>query len=456
MRTLLQMESCSVQTASSGGEVLDMVQGGFSPDLVMLDVMMQEMDGLATLENLRRISPAIKVVMLSCVQDTAKVVQAMRLGADDFLRKPLDGAALQELLQRYSSARAALQNDLDSFEELPGDMFFVAASPEMRKIRFRLGQVAHVDVPVLLLGESGVGKEVAAALIHKYSTRSDRTFLKVNCAAIPADLLESELLGYEAGAFTGATHAKPGKFELCNGGTILLDEIGEMPPALQAKLLQVLQEQRFFRLGGRSPISVDVRILAATNIDVEDAIKKGKLRLDLYYRLSAFSIELPPLRQRKEDIPVLLKHFVRRMAPRYGTPERGLGAEVLNACLAHGWPGNVRELQNFVKRYLVLGETGVPVGARHPQRHFPRVPVRPEDGWDLKKILKTLKNETEAQIIAKCLQETNWNRREAAALLNLSYKALIYKIHEYGLQQRYPALADSRDRQFSGPATAAG
>ena len=236
-------------------------------------------------------------------------------------------------------------------------MFFVAASPAMKKIRSQAALVANVDIPVLLLGESGTGKEVLARLIHKLSPRAHRTFLKVNCAAVPADLLESELFGYEAGAFTGANHAKPGKFELCNKGTILLDEIGEMPPLLQAKLLHVLQDQTFSRLGSRSVIKVDVRILAATNINIPEALATKRLREDLYYRLNAFTLSLPPLRDRKEEIPILLKHFMSRMSESYARPPLPLSPAIDGGVPgAHSWPGNLRELSNFIKRYLVLGD----------------------------------------------------------------------------------------------------
>jgi DNA-binding NtrC family response regulator len=435
MRRLLELETCQVQTASSGTEALDKIKQGFAPDLIFLDVLMPGLDGLQTLEGLLQIDPRLKVVMLSCVRDTAKVVRAIRLGAEDYLHKPLDGAALQDVLQRcvLPAVSAELVADPE-VEELPGGMFFAAASPAMKKIRFRLGQVAQVNVPVLLLGESGTGKEVAALMIHKLSPRRSSVFLKVNCAAIPSELLESELFGYEAGAFTGATHAKPGKFELCNGGTILLDEIGEMPPGLQAKLLQVLQEQRFFRLGSRSTVSVDVRILAATNIDIDDAIKKGKLRLDLYYRLNAFTMNIPPLRQRREDIPLLFRHFMRRLAAQYKKPERDLSEEALESCLRYSWPGNIRELQNVVKRMVVLGDELHVLSKRqeHPST-LPHAMFGHKGGRDLKELVKAIKRDAEAEVIAQTLQQTNGNRREAAALLNISYKALVYKTQQYGL-----------------------
>ena len=307
IRTLLEVDDYKVETASTGEEALARVEKGLQPDLVLLDVLMPGIDGLATLEQLRQMKPGVKVVMLSCVNDTRKVVQAMRLGAQDYLTKPFQKAELDAVIDQCLGKNQ--QAYAGEVEELCDDVFFVAASPAMRKIRSQAALVANVDIPVLMLGESGTGKEVLARLVHKLSPRAHRTFLKVNCAAVPADLLESELFGYEAGAFTGATHPKPGKFELCNKGTILLDEIGEMPPSLQAKLLHVLQDQQFSRLGSRSVIKVDVRILAATNINIPEALATKRLREDLYYRLNAFTLSLPPLRERKEEVPILLKHF---------------------------------------------------------------------------------------------------------------------------------------------------
>src|SRR5262249_19861170 len=292
-------------------------------------------------------------------------------------------------------------------------------------------------------------KEVMARLIHKLSPRAHRTFLKVNCAAVPADLLESELFGYEAGAFTGATHAKPGKFEVCNKGTILLDEIGEMPPSLQAKLLHVLQDQQFSRLGSRSVIKVDVRILAATNINIPEALATKRLREDLYYRLNAFTVQIPPLRERKEEIPILLKHFMTRLSEQYARPPLPFTPELLQACINYHWPGNLRELGNFIKRYLVLGDEKLAINELQPRSdgsgaQFDPAPPRsaPEGvgaggGGGLKALARSAKDEAEAEAIAKALEETNWNRKQAAALLQISYKALLYKIRQYGIAQQH-------------------
>ena len=247
IRTLLEVDDYTVETASTGEAALERVEKGLRPDLVLLDLLMPGIDGLQTLEKLRETLPGVKVVMLSCVSDTRKVVQAIRLGAHDYLTKPFQKAELDKVIDQCLGKNQ--QNLPGEVEELYDDVFFVAASPAMRKIRSQAALVANVDIPVLMLGESGTGKEVVARLIHKLSPRAHRTFLKVNCAAVPGDLLESELFGHEAGAFTGATHAKPGKFELCNKGTILLDEIGEMPALLQAKLLHVLQDQHLLAAG---------------------------------------------------------------------------------------------------------------------------------------------------------------------------------------------------------------
>jgi two-component system, NtrC family, response regulator AtoC len=444
IRTLLEVDDHKVETASTGEEALERVKKGLQPDLVLLDLLMPGIDGLQTLEQLRQMKPGMKVVMLSCVNDTRKVVQAMRLGAHDYLTKPFQKAELDAVIGQCIGGDAD-RSYAGEVEELCDDVFFVAASPAMKKIRAQSALVANVDIPVLLLGESGTGKEVLARLIHKLSPRAHRTFLKVNCAAVPADLLESELFGYEAGAFTGATHAKPGKFELCNKGTILLDEIGEMPPGLQAKLLHVLQDQQFSRLGSRSVVKVDVRILAATNINIPEALATKRLREDLYYRLNAFTLSLPPLRERKEEIPILLKHFMSRMSELYARPPLPLSQIMLEACLNHPWPGNLRELSNFVKRYLVLGDATLAVaelqpkpdggGGLHTDPAGRAAAAGAESPGGLKSLARNAKDEAEAEAIARALEETNWNRKQAAALLKISYKALLYKIRQYGIAQ---------------------
>src|SRR5882724_8897080 len=440
IKTLLELDEFAVETASTGEEALALLKGGSEPDLVLLDLLMPGIDGLQTLEQVRQLRPSVKVIMLSCVTDTRKVVQAIRLGASDYLTKPFQKAELDAVIEKcIEPKKMAYAGDV---EELCDDVFFVAASPAMKKIRAQAALVANVDIPVLLLGESGTGKEVLGRLVHKLSPRAHRTFLKVNCAAVPADLLESELFGYEAGAFTGANHAKPGKFEICNKGTILLDEIGEMPPSLQAKLLHVLQDQQFSRLGSRSVVKVDVRILAATNINIPEALANKRLREDLYYRLNAFTVKVPPLRERKEEIPILLKHFMTHMAEQYARPPLPLSPTLLQACANYSWPGNIRELNNFVKRYLVLGDESLAISELHPKSdgHGAQFDSSAQNessdsSRGLKSLGRNAKDEAEAEAIRKALDETNWNRKQASALLQISYKALLYKIRQYGLAE---------------------
>jgi len=335
-------------------------------------------------------------------------------------------------------------------EEINEDLFFIAGSPAMRKLRMQAELLAKVNVPVLILGETGSGKEIAAKLIHKLSVRSECRFLKVNCAALPNDLLEGELFGYEREAFTGAMRTRHGKFELCDKGTILLDEIAEMPTALQAKLLHVLHDKQFFRLGGDTTISLDVRILAATNANVEEALVNKRLSEDLYFRLSAFTLQVPPLRERKEEIPLLVGHFMQQLAKHYNLQPRPLSPLLLNACLEYSWPGNLRELENVVKRYLVMGDEFLQVGEF--RNNLPAHSGAPDfielsadhghsasgegdhgDDSSLKSLVRNLKGEAERCAIASALQKTHWNRKAAARELGISYRSLLYKIHDYQL-----------------------
>ena len=315
--------------------------------------------GKHALVNIHASNPSLPIVMIACSASGGlnQVLAAARLGAVDVILKPFTESdidlAVQRCLKKPNKQPAA-----DDIDEIPLDenTSFVRCSKRMREIEAQCRLVARADIPVLLLGESGTGKEVAAMLIHKLSNRSQRSFLKVNCAAMPADLLESELFGYEQGAFTGAVKSKPGKFEICDKGTILLDEIAEMPPALQAKLLQVLQDGSFARLGSRASVKVDVRVIAATNIDIKEAIAHKTFREDLYYRLNGFTFEMPPLRERIEEVPILCQHFMRKVAAKYECDPLPISPALMQALTSHTWPGNLRELENTIKRYLVLAD----------------------------------------------------------------------------------------------------
>ena len=449
-KTLLEVDNYSVETAGSGFEAIKRVQEGLKPNLILLDMAMPSMNGLQTIEECKRIRPEQKIVVLSCVSDTSTVVQAIKLGALDYVTKPFYKSELDAVLKRCLEPEKSAKDSADlqrytvsdevEIESLEDDLFFLAASPQMKQIRAQVSLVAKVDVPVLLLGESGVGKEILARLIHKMSIRAHRPLLKVNCAALPAELLESELFGYEAGAFTGAQRSKPGKFEQCNKGTILLDEIGEMSTPLQAKLLHVLQDGSFSRLGSRSNVTVDVRVLAATNVNIEEAIANKTLREDLYYRLNAFTMHIPPLRERREEIPLLLKHFMNRLSERYAHAPLSYSERLVRACMLYHWPGNLRELGNFVKRYLVLQDEDMAISELETKgkgqgngladaSSSGGAGTAPEGG--LKSLVRSLKDEAELRAIEQALVATNWNRKLAAARLNISYKALLYKIKQY-------------------------
>jgi DNA-binding NtrC family response regulator len=434
MQTMLELESFRVETAVNGLEAVKRIERGQVPDLVFLDLLMPELDGLQALERMRKRRPDLKVVMLSCVSDTAKVVQAMRLGAQDYLTKPFEKQELDKVIERCLGSDHHEAEPVCEVEELDGGGFFLAATIAMKKIHNEVGLVANVDIPVLILGESGTGKEIVARLIHQRSARKTRPFMKVNCAALPADLLESELFGYESGAFTGANKAKPGKFELCNKGTLLLDEIGEMPPHLQAKLLHVLQDGEFSRLGSRASIKVDVRVLAATNIDVQKSIANKSFREDLYYRLNAFTLNIPPLRERKQEIPQLLRHMVSRMAEDYGRSPVTLSPHFIEACKNAPWPGNVRELGNFLKRFMILGDENAAIAELNAQSIDMAAENDVPANGDLKGMVRGVKDGAEIEAITRTLMQTGWNRKRAAEILNISYKAMLYKVRQYGIK----------------------
>jgi two-component system response regulator AtoC len=442
LQTLLEVDGYKVETAASGKEALERVGSGERPDLIILDVLMPEIDGIETLRQLMQIDRSLSVIMLSCSNEVTTVVEAIRLGAMDYLTKPFEKPELEAAFlkcrqkQQLRSENEALREYCEAITE---DISFLAASPQMIKIRQQILQIAPVDVPVFISGESGVGKEVVSRMIHLRSTRRQQAFVKVNCAALPGELLESELFGYEQGAFTGAVRAKPGKFELANRGTIFLDEIAEMSPHLQAKLLHVLQDGQFSRLGARAVVNVDVRVLAATNVDVKEAMRSGRFREDLYYRLNVLSIHIPPLRERTAEIPLLFRHFLVKYSEKYAKAAPDPSKHLMEAALRYPWPGNLRELENFVKRYVILEDdegsfrelvemTG------QQQRIAPReeaAPAPKEQG--LKALVRGLKDEAEMEAIADALEKTNWCRKDAARMLGISYKALLYKMRQFNL-----------------------
>jgi DNA-binding NtrC family response regulator len=427
-----------------------------APDLLLMDWHIvaddAEANALGLLKRIHTSKPSLPIIVLSCSADLQEVVGAIRMGATDVILKPFRkndiDLALQQCLKETDK-----QPEDDDFKEIPLDenTSFVRSSKRMREIESQCVLVARADIPILILGESGTGKEVVAMLIHKLSARSKRTFLKVNCAAMPADLLESELFGYEQGAFTGAVKSKPGKFEICNSGTILLDEIGEMPSALQAKLLQVLQDGSFSRLGSRTSVKVDVRVIAATNIDIKAAIAQKSFREDLYYRLNGFTVKMPPLRERIDEIPILSQHFMSKVATKYECDPLPLSPTLLQALASYPWPGNLRELENTIKRYLVLADEQAIIDELSPQESEDSLSPLGEDAGGnggLKHLVRNLKGGAESAAIAQSLEETGWNRKAAASDLQISYKALLYKIKQYNLSP--PQKQQNLDRAQGG------
>jgi two-component system response regulator AtoC len=441
LRTLLEVDGFEVETLPNGKEALKEVGAGSRPDFIILDVLMPEMDGLETLRQLMQMDRSLNVIMLSCANEVTTVVEAIRLGALDYLTKPfekpeLDAAFLK--CQQKQQLRSENQALREYCEALTEDISFLAASPQMLKIRQQILQIAPVDVPIFISGESGVGKEVVARMVHLRSKRQHQPFIKVNCAALPGELLESELFGFEQGAFTGAVRAKPGKFELANKGTIFLDEIAEMSPHLQAKLLHVLQDGQYSRLGARAVVNVDVRVLAATNMDVKEAMKTGRFREDLYYRLNVLSLHIPPLRERITEIPLLFRHFLVKYSEKYQKQAPDPSKSLLEAAARYPWPGNLRELENFVKRYVILeDDEGSFRELLEMTGQHQRMPVQeeaaPPKEQGLKALVRGLKDEAEMEAIAGALEKTNWCRKDAARMLGISYKALLYKMRQFNL-----------------------
>ena len=354
IQRLLQSEGYDVLTASNGTDALSIINHK-KPDLVIMDVRMPEMDGLEVLGKIKESHPDVQVIMMTAFSTTEKAIQAMKLGAYDYLTKPFDNNGLLIRVNGAIKARDLMKEvvTLDEIEDYEGERI-VGKSPAMLNIYKQIGKVAPTDATVLIRGESGAGKELAARAIYHYSKRSAKPFLAINCAAIPEHLLESELFGYERGAFTGADFKKIGKFEQCSGGTVFLDEIGDMSLGLQAKILRILQDGAFERLGGSETIKTDVRIVAATNKHLEDMVKEGLFREDLYYRLNVVSISLPPLRERKEDIKELAAYFIKKFNRKLGKNIKGITQEALEGLKEHSWTGNVRELENTIQKAMVF------------------------------------------------------------------------------------------------------
>jgi len=451
LEALATRQGYGVHTAVDGETALENLDQT-RPDVITLDVVLPGMDGLETLRRIKQRAPEVPVIMLSGHGQARTIVEAMRLGATDFLRKPFEVEELELAFQKALENRA-LEEEVRSLRgrvrtEVDG-LLLGGDSPKMREIREIVEQVADTDITVLIRGESGTGKEVVARALFQLGNRCGRPFVKVNCAALPSELLESELFGFEKGAFTGAQKRKLGKFEYANQGTIFLDEISEMAPPLQAKLLQVLQDGEFSRLGGEADIRVDARIIAATNRNLEEAVKAGEFREDLYYRLNVVTIQIPPLRDRIDAVPLLVEHFLRMYTEQYNRSLEKLSDGTMKLLMEYAWPGNIRELENMIKRMVVLGSEKTVV-QEIGQCKTPSTAKADDDeldlaalgadfstgqDLDLKAISKRASQIAEKKVIECVLTQTRWNRKEAAERLQISYKALLYKMKENGLSE---------------------
>src|SRR3989442_10642611 len=431
---LLRERGYAAEAAENGDQLFERLSSGEMPSIILLDVLLKDSDGIEIMRRIKTAGVTIPVIMLSGLGHVRTVVEAMKLGASDFLTKPFDDDALDEAINKVLESVSQRQAQVPG-TPVSGDGAFVTLNAKMRRLAEIVRRVAHTDVPILIAGESGVGKEVMARHAHLHSGRRDEVFVKVNCAALPHELLESELFGYERGAFTGATTDKPGKFELAHTGTLLLDEIGEMSPLLQAKLLHVLQDGTFSRLGGRKTTRVDARVIAATNINIEEAVAKGKFREDLYFRLNVIRVDLPPLRERREDIPELCNHFIEKYREQYKSQSRELPAELMSRFVQYQWPGNIRELENFIKRFLVLPNHEsflTDFNASGIAAVEERVVVATPPGASLLAVSAAAADRAERELVRRVLGETRGNRKQAALKMNICYKALLNKLKRWG------------------------
>ncbi len=427
----------SVRDGKEGLNKISQTPQSKRPELILLDIQMPGMNGIEVLEKLRGIDDNIDVIMLSGHGDTKNIVDSVKKGAAEFINKPFDVREV-EIHIRSVLEKRRLKEELTELRKKLKESekeVLIGDSPPMVEIKNIIEEVADSELTVLIRGESGTGKEIVARLIHLKSARKDAPFVKVNCAAIPRDLLEAELFGYEKGAFTGAHKTKPGRFEVANNGTMFLDEIGDMPMELQSKLLQVLEQQEFVRVGGINNIHVDVRIVCATNKNLEDAIAEGKFRDDLFYRLNEIIVNLPTVADRKSDIPLLVSHFLDKYSILYKKERMELKSETIRQLQNFEWPGNVRQLENLIKQIVVRSDENIiydtlkgPISGS--ARRAPMVDLSDGD-FSMKKKVQDAVGEVERMMITQVLHKTNWNRRKAAKMLDISYRSLLYKIKEY-------------------------
>ncbi|WP_134684081.1 sigma-54-dependent transcriptional regulator [Brevibacillus migulae] len=437
LTTTLRKAGYDTLEATDGRAALEMA-ARHHPDVMLVDLRMPEMDGMETLRRMQPLhaaSPAI--IMMTAYGSAHEVMEAMKLGAFDYVQKPFDLMQVKQVIKKALDSRMPMTQQEEWLETNP-DVYamnhMVGLSAPMQEVYKLVGKVSMSKATVLIQGESGTGKELIAKAIHANSPRCKKTMISVNCGAIPENLLESELFGYERGAFTGANERKLGLFEIADQSTIFLDEVGELSLPLQVKLLRVLQERSITRVGGLEAIPIDVRVIAATNQDLQERIKQNLFREDLFYRLNVVPIQVPPLRERKDDIPMLLHYFIAKFGEETGKKLSYVSKQAIEKLVAYDWPGNVRQLENCIERALVIAN-----GPALLPEHIDLPAERKEEGFRQNdpykgKTMKEILREVEREVIIRTLQETKGNKLQAANRLEMSRRALLYKIEEYGVQ----------------------
>ncbi len=446
----LHRDGYEVIAVEDGQAALDALEA-HHVDVVITDLRMPRVDGMELLKQVTRTHPDVPVIMITAHGTVDTAVEALKLGAFDYITKPFEQSEFRNVVAKASRTRELSQRDVALESSEPGRYRLIGQSQPMSEVYQVIERVADTPSTVLITGESGTGKELIARALHENSSRKNKPFIRVNCAAIPRDLIESELFGYEKGAFTGAVTSKPGRFELAHDGTLFLDEIGEIPVNMQVKLLRAIQEQEFERVGGIKTIEVDVRLVAATNRDLQEEIKHARFREDLYYRLNVVQVRLPPLRERTSDIPLLVDHFSRRFRGKLKKDVRGATDAAMERLLSHPWPGNIRELENVIERCILFCDSDrIDVGDLPPELRMasiapPSAEAKPATAEEkrpserptpgLKEAVREATSRVERELIVRALQQTGGNVTHTARLLKISRKSLQTKMKELGLRE---------------------
>lgn len=435
---LLEDEDYRVKSVENGFKAISIISS-YKPDVILMDQNMPGLNGIETMVTIKEKNPLLTVIIITAHGEVSLAVDAIKKGAYDYLEKPFDNEKLLLLIKRATDHQRLTIEISDLKQKLSEKKSFesiIGSNEKMKKVIEQAKCVACTDTPVLIQGESGVGKEVIAHSIHQISRRKEGPFVAINCGAIPMNLIESELFGHEKGSFTDAKETKPGKFEQANGGTLFLDELGEMSLDAQVKLLRVLEEKKITRIGGLKPLAVDVRILSATNINLEEKVQKGLFRLDLYYRLNIFQIQIPPLRERKEDIPLFIEHFINKFNSEFNLQIKNISKQAVDQLLNYHWPGNIRDLQNAIQSAMILCKEGTITREYLPMRikGHPSIEVtKTEFDSGLDENLKSISSKLEKELIIEALSKCNYNRTDTAIYLKISRKTLFNKMKQFDL-----------------------